>query len=333
MAQQGIRAAILIGLIFALLFVVTFTGVMKCSQLPLAGEAWCDVYWGIKTFATGGPKVLIVYGDSGLGNPIASGNGPEDNGSLEYLLAAPGGLSVHADKQHVDNVSYGVLKNYDIVIVDRAKQIETKQLRAFIEYATNPTGGTLIWTGDAGTQLGPDDHLLYTKDKNPDDDLNRALGPWSRRDGDYMVSFDELLGIKPVDANHITFCSMVNCVEGKPLWAGTMVTEPSGNHPLIIGISGALPLYVFKGQDFAIVETLSGGITNEVLSLDFGTEMSTPGYDLNRSAPLIVTSGIGERIIYYALPLEYYANPRIEEAGKGTYLLPIENMYYGTIKG
>lgn len=333
MIKQGIRAAILIALVFALLFVVTFTGVMKCSQLPLAGEAWCDAYWGIKTFATGGPKVLIVYGDSGLGNPVMAGNGLEDNGSLEYLLAEPSLLSVHADTQHVNNVSYGTLKNYDIVIVDRAKEIETKQLRAFIDYATNPTGGVLIWTGDAGTKLGPNDHPLYTQDKNPDADVNQALGPWSRRDGDYMVSFDELLGVKPVNANHVTFCGMVNCVEGKPILAGTMETEPSGNHPLIKGISRALPLYVFKGQDFAVVETLSGGITNEVLSLDFGTEMDRPGYDLNRSVPLIVTSGIGERIIYYALPLEYYANPRLAQAGKGTYLLPIENMYYGTIKG
>ena len=326
--QNGIRAIVLIAMIFALLFLLTFTGVMKCSKLPIAGEAWCDVYWTIKTYTTGGPRVLIVYGDSGLGNPIGFGNG-----SLEELLATPNILSVHSDTQHIDNVSYGVLTNYDIVIVDRAKEIETKQLRAFIDYATNPTGGILVWTGDAGTQLGPNDHLLYTKDKDPDDDTNRALGPWSRRDGDYIVSFDELLGLKPVDDKKIAFCELVSCPEGKPILAGNMETEPSGNHPLIRGITRALPLYVFKGEDFAVVETISGTITNEVLSLDFGTEMDRIGYDLNISAPLIVTSGIGERIIYYSLPIEYYANPKLAQAGKGTYLLPIENMYYGTIKG
>lgn len=326
--QNGIRAGILIAMIFVLLFLLTFTGVIGCSEIPIAGEAWCDIYWTIKTYTTGGPRVLIVYGDSGLGNPTGF-----NNGSLEELLADPNLLSVHADIQHIDNVSYGVLENYDIVIVDRAKEIETKQLRAFIDYATNPTGGVLVWTGDAGTQLGPNDHLVYTKDKDPDSDLNKTLGPWSRRDGDYIISFDELLGLKPVDNEKITFCELVSCPEGKPILAGNMETEPSGNHPLIRGISRALPLYVFKGEDFAIVETLSGGITNEVLSLDFGSEMDRPGYDLNRSVPLIVTSGIGERIIYYSLPLEYYANPKLEQAGKGTYLLPIENMYYGIIKG
>ena len=326
--QNGIRAIVLIAMIFVLLFLLTFTGVVRCSQIPIAGEAWCDVYWTIKTYTTGGPRVLIVYGGSGLGNPIGF-----NNGSLEELLADPNLLSVHADIQHIDNVSYGVLENYDIVIVDRAKEIETKQLRAFIDYATNPTGGVLVWTGDAGTKLGPKDHLVYTKDKDPDDDLNKALGPWSRRDGDYIISFDELLGLKPVDNEKITFCELVSCPEGKPILVGNMETEPSGNHPLIRGISRALPLYVFKGEDFAIVETLSGGITNEVLSLDFGSEMDRPGYDLNRSVPLIVTSGIGERIIYYALPLEYYANPKLEQAGKGIYFVPIENMYYGIIKG
>jgi hypothetical protein len=333
MIRQGIHALVLIALVFALLFVVTFTGVMKCSQLPLAGEAWCTVYWTIKTYATGEPKVLIVYGDYGLGNPIITGNSLEDSGSLEALLASPSLLSVHADTQHIDNISYGVLKNYDIVIVDRAKEIETKQLRAFIEYATNPTGGVLVWTGDAGTQLGPHDLLLYTTDKNPEVDTNRAIGPWSRRDGDYMVSFDELLGVKPVDTNHITFCDAVNCAQGKPILAGTMETEPSGNHPLIQGISRALPLYIFAGEDFALVETLSGSITNEALSLNFGTEMDRPGYDLNRSVPLIVTSGIGERVIYYAIPPEYFANPKLLENGKEIYYLPIENLYYGTIKG
>ncbi len=326
--QNGIRAIILIVMIFVLLFLLTFTGVVGCSEIPIAGETWCDVYWTIKTYTTGGPRVLIVYGDEGLGNPIGFGNG-----SLEEFLAEPNILSVHADIQHIDNVSYGVLETYDIVIVDRAKEIETKQLRAFIDYATNPTGGVLVWTGDAGTQLGPDDKFVYTKDKNPDSDTNTALGPWSRRDGDYIISFDELLGIKPVDPKKITFCELVPCPEDRPFLAGNMETEPSGNHPLIRGISRALPLYIFKGEDFAVVETLSGGITNEVLSLDFGSEMDRPGYDLNKSVPLIVTSGIGERIIYYALPLEYYANPKLEQAGKEKYILPIENMYYGIIKG
>jgi len=326
--KNGVHAVILIVLVLVLLFVLTFTGVMKCSQLPVMGEAWCDVYWSIKTFTTGMPKVLIVYGDSGMGNPIGFGNG-----SLEELLSDPAIAGIYPDTLPIDRVNLGNLRNYDLVIVERARKIETKQLRAFIDYVTQPTGGTLVWTGDAGTELGPNDIYLYTKDRNPDDDFNRVIGPWERRDGDYMVLFDELIGVKPVDYNLTAFCKIGSCRLDGPTLAGNLETEPSGNHPLIRGISRTLPLYVFPNQDFAVVETISGGITTEVLSLDFGAKIGMPGHDLNRSVPLIVTSGIGERVIYYALPPELYANARLKEFGKEVYFLPIENLYYGVFKG
>lgn len=318
----------LLVLVFILLFLLTFTGTMKCAQFPVIGEAWCDVYWGIKAFTSGTPKVLIVYGDSGLGNPIGFGNG-----SLEDLLSDPKILGVHSDKLHIDNVSFGAIKSYDIVIVDRAKQIETKQLRAFIDYAMQPTGGTLVWTGDAGTQLGPDDHYLYTEDKDPEADINKIIGPWARQDGEYKISFDELLGVRPIDNNKVTFCQLGMCKQNKETRVGNLETEPSGKHPLINGISRTLPLYVFNGEDLALVETISGSNTTEVLSLKFGSELGMGGYDLNKSVPLIVTAGIGERIIYYAMPPEYFANPKLLEAGKQPYLLPLENLYYGILKG
>jgi hypothetical protein len=328
MIRNGMHAAILIALVFVLLFLLTFTGVMKCSQLPLAGAAWCDVYWGVKTFVTGSPRVLIVYGDSGLGNPTGFGNG-----SLEELLAEPTVLGVYSDTVHIGRVNFGNLRNYDLVIVERARQIETKQLRAFIDYAMLPTGGTLVWTGDAGTELGPNDHYLYTSDKDPDDDTNSIIGPWARRDGDEMISFDELLGVRTVDMEKIRFCELASCLKGQAIYGGNLETEPSGNHPLIRGISASLPLYFFEDEDFAVVETLSGSVTTEVLSLDLGSELSASGSELERSLPLIVTSGIGERVVYYAMPPEYYANPKLATAGKEPYLLPVENLYYGTLKG
>ncbi len=69
------------------------------------------------------------------------------------------------------------------------------------------------------------------------------------------------------------------------------------------------------------------------MSLNFGSEISMQGNDLNKSVPLIVTAGIGDRIIYYAMPPEYFANPRLQTVGKQAYLLPLENLYYGIIKG
>jgi hypothetical protein len=46
---------------------------------------------------------------------------------------------------------------------------------------------------------------------------------------------------------------------------------------------------------------------------------------------------MGDRAVYYALPPEYYANPKLykyEKPGSpGPYFLPIENLYYGMICG
>ncbi len=368
--KSGSRLLVLIILILALLFVITFTGLMKCNQFPVIGGAWCNVYWYAKTYAFGQPRVLIVYGDYGLGNPI------EGEGSLRELLANPELLGVHADTLHIDRVTLGNLRGYDLVIVDRAKKINTKELRDFIDYATGPTGGTLVWTGDAGTELGQSyvggklvtDEYLYQQEREgiTQEDAERIekgaeeagiseaekkrreeeareekekmgwsiIGPWARRDGEYMINFDQLLGVQYLRKN---YCEAVACGEGAHR-AGNIETEPSGSHPLIRGISRTLPLYVFPGEDFALVETLGGGITTEVLSLNFGgkpiresRELGIP--DINRSVPLIVTAGLGERVVYYAMPPELYANPKLAEQGKAPYFLPIENMYYGILKG
>jgi hypothetical protein len=327
--KNATRVVFLIALIVALLFVITFTGIIKCNQFPVIGGAWCNAYWAIKAFTTGAPRVLIVYGESGLGNPI-------DEGGLRDLLSNPEILNVHADIMDVGRVTIGTLRNYDLVIVERAKKINTTQLRAFIDYATGPTGGTLIWTGDAGTEPGESyvggktvkDQLLYTTERDPTADANEPIGPWARKEGDLMISFDQLLGVQYLGKN---FCQAVECSTDAPSLAGNIETEPTGSHPLIRGIGRTLPLYVFKDEDLALVEAMSGGITTEVLALNFGSNLVKAGLD--KSVPLIVTAGLGERVIYYAMPPEYYANPKLTAAGKGTYLLPVENMYWGPLKG
>ena len=55
--------------------------------------------------------------------------------------------------------------------------------------------------------------------------------------------------------------------------------------------------------------------------------------EIGKSVPFIVTSGIGNRVVYYALPLEYFANPRLADFERGRYFQPIENMYYGLLTG
>jgi len=337
------KVGILIALIALVLGIMTWTGMVNCRAVPY----WCDVYWGVMGFWTGGPKVLIVYGDYGLGNPIGGCN--ENGCSLQELLANPEFVGVHADTMHVDRVNVGNLRNYHLVIVERARKISTKQLKDFIEYYN--TGGRIVWTGDAGTELGRTimnerDEYLYLDERYADTNSHKIIGPWARKDGDKMVSFDYILS-----ANFVgNYCGLANCLDSKPNFVGALEPEPSGKHPLIRGMSSTLPLYVFKGEDFALVQTISGGITTEVLTLDRGSKLKlapdantgwvnpnilVTGADLNvsKTNPMIITSGIGGRMVYYAMPPELYANPKLLKHDRDLYLLPLENMFYGLIYG
>jgi hypothetical protein len=312
---------VFLALVGILLGVLTWTGIVKCGAIPF----WCDIYWGAVSFATGGPKVLIVYGDYGLGNPIGGCN--EKGCSLRELLANPEFVGVRADTIHIDRVNSGNLRPYHLVIVERAKKIPTKTLEAFIDYYN--AGGRLVWTGDAGTELAEGDHYLYRDERNADTNDHIVIGPWSRKKDDKMISFDYLLSVN-YKAN---YCDIVNCSAEKPVYAGSLQPEPSRKHPLVRGMAAELPLWVFKGEDFAVVETLSGGITTEVLTLDYKTRLGGKDANYGRTNPMIVASGIGERVVYYAMPPELFANPKLERFDKGAYLLPLENMYYAIMWG
>lgn len=320
--QDAMHVIILVAMILLLLGILTWTGIVKCKSIPF----WCPVYEGIVYFATGGPKVLIVYGDSGLGNPIDGCN--QDGCSLRDLMANPEFIGVHADTMHIDRVNSGNLRPYHMVIVERAKKIPTDKLLAFMDYYN--AGGRLVWTGDAGTELGEDDEYLYLNERSADTNDHAIIGPWARKNEDKMVSFDYLLSVNYVG----NYCDLANCPENNPFYAGSMKPEPSGEHPLVRGMSAELPLWVFKGQDFAVVKTIAGGITTEVLTLDYGSNLTTADRkNYGRTNPMIVTSGVGERVVYYAMPPELMANPKLEKFGKNTYLLPLENMYYGVMRG
>ncbi|HLD58853.1 MAG TPA: hypothetical protein VI977_04410 [archaeon] len=334
MLKNAYKIITLIVLVVLLLGVLTFTGIMKPRVIP----GWCNVYWGAMGFATGGPKVAIVYGTDGLGNP----DGPCPQGlqqcSLKEILANPQILGVRADLLRLSSVNLGNLKNYNLVIVEKARTMETKQMRALIDYYNQ--GGRLVWTGDAGTMLGPNDEYLYTNER-ANTDSNKIIGPWARKDNDIMVSLDQVLSVE----YKTNFCSIKSCPENSPIPAGRMMPETTGENPFIKGMGASLPLYVFKGEDFSIVETISGGVTTQALSLEPGTSIvGTDGKDYGSEFPLIVSSGLGDRAVYYAVPPEYFANPKLYNfsiAGKagyvagvpGPYFLPIENLYWGMICG
>lgn len=124
-------------LIFILLFLLVNFGFVRACDIP----GFSSVYYGIK----GKPQVAIVYGTDGYGNPE----------KLENILAERNNIvPILVDSR---DLSYGILENYQLVIVDNAKTMKTSDLLVLSDYVKG--GGRLVLTGDFATRLGPDDYI------------------------------------------------------------------------------------------------------------------------------------------------------------------------------
>ncbi len=295
-------------LLFLLLFVVTYTGLIRCSTVPF----WCTPYHQITSLWQGQTKILIVHGGEtaeGLGDPQ----------KLRQLLANPNYGGVMPELLHIDQVSTGTLTKYSIVIVEKAKTIPTNKIISFIEYVN--LGGRLVWIGDSGTQLAegdliPDENTLYGVDKY------KKPNPWIRIKDDMLYSFDNVLNVEYMG----NYCDYFICVD-KPVRLGLLEPEPTGDHPLIKGMSVSMNFYLATDKDFSLVKTYPGKFTNEVLSVDFGSSLtSSKGIQIQRITPLAVYSGIGERVLYLAIPPEYLVDESLSSNNLPTYPTPLENL-------
>ena len=101
---------VVIALVVVLLGALTWLGVIRCGVIP----GWCDVYYGV----VGEPRVLIVFGNDGLGDPEG----------LRLFLRDPRYVGVDADIKHMQYISEENLKEYNLVIVEKAKTMSTKRI-------------------------------------------------------------------------------------------------------------------------------------------------------------------------------------------------------------
>jgi len=295
-------------LAFAILFLLTWSGIVACKSVS---PYWCDAY----DMIAGGPRLLVVYGEGGLG----------DHEKLKTYLQDPRYVGAGAvDMQSIDRISLGNLKKYKLVIVEEARLLSADQLQMFMDYVIK-FGGRLVWVGDAGVER-PEDEVKQLTDTNSGKLL--IQNPWVRvkeTDEEYrVISFDEFLGLRYVD----NYCKELTCQAGK-FSPGTIESEPTGNHFLIFGTSPRLDLYITKERDLAIVKQISNAAnSNIVATLNFGgNQKGVSGY-LGKSAPLIATSNIGaggaERVAYYAYPPEYFFIDN-------NYFYYLKNMYFGML--
>ena len=305
--KSAINLAMLAILIVILAFVATWTGVIRCSVIP----GGCNIWWSVFRSANGGkPLVLIVHGetdDPGLGNPEF----------LKKSMADPNLLAVRADDVKVERVTKDFLKDYDLVIVTKAKIMPTEKMQAFIDYVAE--GGRLVWTGDAGTMLDPSESpgaaLLMKSERPGEKDENVVIGPWARKDGDYLVALDDFISAEYVD----NYCNVKTCKDVN-YSLGYLEALPGRKHPLVEGIRDDLEFY----GDFAIVEPRAGNNSKRILTLKYGSELITKDKrKLGKEFPIIITSGVGGKVVYYATPLEYFFAPGRPKK----YYQFIEDMY------
>lgn len=295
-------------LVLIMLFILTWSAIVPCKSIS---PYWCDAY----DLVVGGPRVLIVYGDSGLGSPE----------NLRLYLQNPNYVGVNAvDSQHIDRISLGNLKKYKLVIVEKARVLSADQLQMFEDYVVK-SGGRLVWIGDSGVER-PADELANLVDTNAGKLL--INNPWVRikeTDEEYkIVGFDEFLGLRYID----NYCAEVDCADNY-FSVGTLEAEPTGEHQLIFGTASVLNFKIKNERDFAIVKQIPNSPnSNIVLNLNFGGNIIGKENPIGKSVPLIATSNIGaggaERVAYYAYPPEWF----IED---NNYFYYLKNMYYGML--
>lgn len=299
--KDAYHVGLALGMVLLILGLVTWSGVISCRDIP----GWCSVYYGIK----GPPKTLIVFGAEGLGNPS----------ELAKLLRDPRfTAATNISQQEVDYVSAGNLKQFDLVIVTRAKQMSTDKLRAFMEYVD--AGGRLVWTGDAGTTLTTSDQFLYADDVDVNA-THELISPWARKDVEegIGVRFDQYLS-----ADYLgNYCDFKDCtIFSEPQQVGNLVPESGADHRLIFGVAPNLQLY----GDFSLVKDIGIGSTR-VMSVDTQTQIrDKQNKELGRVFPIIITSGVGEKIVYYATPPELLAQEPM------LYQQFLVNLYNGMLR-
>lgn len=292
-------AIITIILVFILIFTLTYTHIVPCKSI---GKTWCDVYYGI----VGPPKILVVYGNDGLGNAE----------KLDAILNNKALFQIHPQLKHVDTIlTLSYLKNYDLVIVTQAKTLSNNQIQIFYDYV-NSTNGVLIWTGDAGT------NYLPTEKKASDfKDLNLPNHPWVR-----VVEDNKILDFRTtLSAEYLgNFCSLVTCSNDLKGYVGNIKFLQTEENSFASGIA---PGTNFSG-DFGVVTFIYNTSAKVDLAVDYGTVITTnDNKKINSILPLIIRGQIGKKVVYSAMPLEYYIDMPGFEAHNTGMNLPLTTRY------
>lgn len=313
--------AFLGALLAGLLFVLVYFNIVSCGFYSSAG---CDIYYSL--IAGGKPKIMVISGDEGLGNPAFL---------VQILRSSKFGARV--THKELDVVSLPNLQENQLVIVEKAQEMSISELKMFQDYVNR--GGKLVWIGDAGTRSSSenwaDGNYFLRENQRKEGASGDYIGPWARREGDKQVALDVLLGVN-FRAN---YCELAECK--LPQYIGNFEFVDTEER-IVYGLGQGLVFY----SDFSVVKLNSDGYQTNLAFMNHGSDLiaEPPGdnfwlkgerINFGNEFPVIVSSGVGGRVVYYAFPPEYFVSenmPIDEKTGRRiAYWAMMENLYYGML--
>ncbi len=249
-------------LVFILLFVVTKFKWVHCSQVP--GD-WCSVYCSV----AGRSRIAIIEGEGGIGDPL----------ELRRQITRER-FNTYPETIPMEALSAGVLKNYELVIVEGAKRITPIQVNAIRDYASS--GGSVLWLGDSGTE-----HYLSPRD------LDDALYRNTSSPGYYEAVVRR---INNTNGFGDTISSLLQ-VNYQRLEEGDNLTLRiiSKDHPITKGLK---PEFTISAIQAGLVNPNSP--SSSVLAYYYGT----PSCTQQKPCAAIIANRFAAPVAYIAFPLE-----------------------------
>lgn len=282
-------------LVVVLLVVLTKFQWIHCSAIP----GWCNIY--CNQIIRSNPQVALLYGDEGIGDPQLLENAIRR--VRPNIVLAP---------IRTEDLSSGLLKRFDLVIMTHAKNISSRQTTVLFDYLQK--GGSMILVGDSATShyYDPYDVLLAERaNQTFYDRLDREL---ALRNLTYSSSFanlsirnwrkgedyDILVNRTVTRTGFRKLTAAVAAAYNRTVSRrGTFINLSIANYDHLIG-RGLVKEFTTEAREYAIVHP-DPASTDILAFIKEGT---------NRYPGIMETRFAG-RVLYFAFPPEYTASPTL----------------------
>lgn len=275
-------------LIIVLLVVLTKFQWIHCTLIP----GWCSLY--CDQIIRSHPQVALIYDDYGIGDAQILENSIRE--VRPNIVLTPFQLK---------DLSSGLLKRYDLVILTRAKNVTSRQTQVLFDYLN--AGGSLVLVGDSATEHTYDmyDILLATQaNQSFYDRLTRDL--WSRNmtwtsayanqsisDWKKTEQYDMLVNSSLVRTGFRKLTRVVGAAYNKTIERRYFVNL-SIAHPYHMITKGLMKEFQTQAREYAIV--YPDPASTEILAFVVDKDERYPG---------IIETRYSGRVIYFAFPPEF----------------------------